>query len=104
MQIKYLLEGMQPAKIARRFGVCRQTVYNHLDRGLEEPFPKPRARRPARRHEAPDTGDRPAQEPSAALRAGVRGERGPGSASRPHRYCQPQLLESPQVASFSVYS
>lgn len=46
MQIKYLAqEGMQPAKIARRCGVCRQTVYNHLGRAPEAPFPKPRAPR-----------------------------------------------------------
>lgn len=49
MQIKYLFgEGMQPAKIARRCGVSRQTVYNHLSRGPDEPFPKPRAERPSK--------------------------------------------------------
>lgn len=40
MQIKYLKgQSVQKAQIARQIGVCRQTVYNHLNR--EEPFPKP---------------------------------------------------------------
>lgn len=44
MQIKYLaMEGVPKAEIARRLGVSRQTVYNHLNR--TEPYPKPRARR-----------------------------------------------------------
>ena len=31
MQIKYLArQGMQKSRIAERFSVCRQTVYNHL--------------------------------------------------------------------------
>jgi len=44
MLIKYLAgDGVPVVHIARRLGVSRQTVYNHLKR--EEPFPKPRARR-----------------------------------------------------------
>jgi len=44
MLIKYLVgDGVPRARIARRLGVSRQTVYNHLNR--EEPFPKPRAKR-----------------------------------------------------------
>ena len=43
MQIKFLArEGMQKARIAERLGVSRQTVYNHLNRAPEEPYPKPR--------------------------------------------------------------
>ncbi len=44
MQIKFLArEGVPKAAIARRFGVSRQTVHNHLKRS--GPFPKPRAKR-----------------------------------------------------------
>jgi len=44
MQIKVLArEGMPKATIARRLGVSRQTVYNHLNR--EGPYPAPRRRR-----------------------------------------------------------
>jgi len=44
MQIKLMeKDGAQKTEIARRLGVCRQTVYNHLNR--TEAFPKPRARR-----------------------------------------------------------
>lgn len=44
MHIQYLAqENVPKARIARQFGVSRQTVYNHLNR--EGPFPKPRARR-----------------------------------------------------------
>ena len=44
MQIKFLAEeGVQKAAIARRFGISRQTVYNHLKRS--GPFPRPRPRR-----------------------------------------------------------
>lgn len=47
MQIKFLAdEGVAKAEIARRFGVSRQTVYNHLNR--TEPYPKPRAPRPSK--------------------------------------------------------
>jgi len=47
MQIKFLArQGMQKTKIANRFGISRQTVYNHLNR--TEPFPKPRTRRPSK--------------------------------------------------------
>ena len=46
MQIKHLaLEGMEKTKIAERLGVCRQTVYNHLNREPDQPFPKPRSPR-----------------------------------------------------------
>ena len=42
MQIKYLKEqGVCPSQIARQLGVCRQTVYNHMNRQV--PYPKPRA-------------------------------------------------------------
>ena len=44
MQIKYLKEeGVPKARIAEQLGVCRQTVYNHINR--QEAFPKPRAKR-----------------------------------------------------------
>jgi transposase len=44
MQIKFLArEGVAKAAIARRFGISRQTVHNHLKRS--GPFPKPRAKR-----------------------------------------------------------
>jgi transposase len=44
MQIKYLKEqGVPPSKIAKQLGVCRQTVYNHLNR--RSPYPKERALR-----------------------------------------------------------
>ncbi|MDZ7778668.1 MAG: helix-turn-helix domain-containing protein [Gemmatimonadota bacterium] len=44
MQIKFLAEeGVTITEIARRQGVTRQTVYNHLNR--TEPDPKPRAGR-----------------------------------------------------------
>jgi transposase len=44
MQIKFLArEGVPKSRIARRLGVTRQTVYNHLSR--TEPFPKPRPKR-----------------------------------------------------------
>jgi transposase len=47
MQIKLLNDdGHKKAEIARRLGVSRQTVYNHLSR--TDPFPKPRARRASR--------------------------------------------------------
>ncbi len=47
MQIKFLArEGLQKTQIARRLGVSRQTVYNHL--GRTQPYPKPRARRPSK--------------------------------------------------------
>lgn len=47
MQIKFLAdEGVGKTEIARRFGVCRQTVYNHLNR--TEPYPKPRVPRPSK--------------------------------------------------------
>lgn len=47
MQIKYLArEGMAKAEIARRLGVSRQTVYNHLNR--TDPYPKPRTPRPSK--------------------------------------------------------
>ena len=46
MQIKFLArEGMQKSRIAERLGVSRQTVYNHLKRKRNEPFPKPRPKR-----------------------------------------------------------
>ena len=49
MQIKLLArEGVQKTKIAERFGVSRQTVYNHLTREKGEPFPKPRPPRPSK--------------------------------------------------------
>ncbi|MFW6085160.1 MAG: helix-turn-helix domain-containing protein [Gemmatimonadota bacterium] len=44
MQIKLLArEGVPKSQIARRLGISRQTVYNHLKR--TEPFPKKRAKR-----------------------------------------------------------
>ncbi len=44
MQIKFFArEGVAKAAIARRFGVSRQTVHNHLKRS--GPFPKPRGKR-----------------------------------------------------------
>jgi transposase len=44
MQIKFLAqEGVPKARIAERFGISRQTVYNHLKR--TGPFPRPRPRR-----------------------------------------------------------
>ncbi len=44
MQIKLLAqEGVPKARIAERFGISRQTVYNHLKRA--GPFPRPRPRR-----------------------------------------------------------
>jgi len=44
MQIKFLAEeGVAKAEIARRYGISRQTVYNHLKRS--DPFPKPRRKR-----------------------------------------------------------
>ncbi len=47
MQIKYLArEGLAKAEIARRLGVSRQTVYNHLNR--TDPYPKPRTLRPSK--------------------------------------------------------
>lgn len=47
MQIKYLAEqGVAKSRIARLYGVSRQTVYNHLER--TDPFPKPRAERPSK--------------------------------------------------------
>ena len=49
MQIKYLArEGVQKKTIAERLGVSRQTVYNHLNRREDEPFPKPRPARPSK--------------------------------------------------------
>jgi len=47
MQIKFLArQGMAKSRIAERFGISRQTVYNHLNRS--EPFPKPRKERPSK--------------------------------------------------------
>jgi len=44
MQIKFLArEGLKKIDIARRLGISRQTVYNHLKRST--PFPQPRAKR-----------------------------------------------------------
>lgn len=44
MEIKVLArQGTPKTEIARRLGVSRQTVYNHLNR--EAPYPKPRRRR-----------------------------------------------------------
>lgn len=44
MHIKLLADdGVNKAEIARRFGISRQTVYNHLNRS--GPFPKPRKKR-----------------------------------------------------------
>ena len=44
MQIKFLArEGVKKVDIARRLGVSRQTVYNHLKRST--PFPQPREKR-----------------------------------------------------------
>ncbi len=44
MQIKFLAgEGVPKAAIARRYGISRQTVYNHLNRS--EPFPRRREKR-----------------------------------------------------------
>jgi len=49
MQIKYLAsQGMQVARVAARLGICRQTVYNHLNRKADTPFPKPRSKRPSK--------------------------------------------------------
>jgi transposase len=39
----FVREGMPVAGVARRFGVCRQTVYNHMRR--EGPYEKPRKAR-----------------------------------------------------------
>jgi transposase len=39
----YAEEGVPKSTLARQFGVCRQTVYNHLDRG--GPYRKPREAR-----------------------------------------------------------
>jgi len=36
----FVKEGLSKAEVARRFGVCRQTVYNHVKR--EGPYVKPR--------------------------------------------------------------
>ncbi len=47
MRIKALArQGVPKAEIARQCGVCRQTVYNHLNR--ESSSPKPRKRRPSK--------------------------------------------------------
>lgn len=47
MQIKFMhRDQVGVSTIARRLGVSRQTVYNHLKR--TEPFPKPRAARPSK--------------------------------------------------------
>jgi transposase len=47
MQIKFLVQqGVAKSRIAERFGISRQTVYNHL--GRSEPFPKPRQKRPSK--------------------------------------------------------
>ncbi|MFC1629575.1 IS21 family transposase [Gemmatimonadota bacterium] len=44
MQIKFLKqEGVTVTEIAQRFGISRQTIYNHLNR--TDPYPKPRERR-----------------------------------------------------------
>ena len=44
MQIKFLKqEGMTVTEIAQRFGISRQTIYNHLNR--TDPYPKPREKR-----------------------------------------------------------
>lgn len=39
----FVKEGLSKAEVARRLGVCRQTVYNHVNR--EGPYVKPRKRR-----------------------------------------------------------
>ena len=39
----FVKEGLSKAEVARRLGVCRQTVYNHVKR--EGPYVKPRKRR-----------------------------------------------------------
>jgi transposase len=42
----FVKEGVSKAEVARRLGVCRQTVYNHVNR--EGPYVKPRKRRPSK--------------------------------------------------------
>ena len=47
MHIKFLKqEGVTVTEIAQRFGISRQTIYNHLNR--TDPYPKPREKRPSK--------------------------------------------------------
>jgi len=44
MEIKHLVrQGMPKAKVARQCGVCRQTVYNQVERQTLEAAPRHRA-------------------------------------------------------------
>jgi hypothetical protein len=49
----FVKEGLSKAEVARRFGVCRQTVYNHMNR--EGPYVKPRKRRASKLDPYKDT-------------------------------------------------